>query len=335
MARWLTRYLWRPFETQARRTPFWPLKTVLEEPAPGVVCIRIDNAVTRALSRLAGGYDYSVTYVLNETVMIDTGFPWAAQALQRTLMARGWDRTIRTVINTHYHEDHIGNNDVVAGVCDARFLGSAATAAAARLPPPLPWYRRFLFGPLHAARIEVAPETVMLPGLELQLIATPGHCPGHVCVFVPEKGWLFSGDLYIAPDLDTQLPDVDGPDWINSLEKVLALPVTALFDAHGTILHGADAVHQLLQQKRDFLCDIQSRVREHLEESTSIEDLSNRVFGSHTLAERLALGDGWLSVLTSADFSRHHLIGSFARPMLRELQRKALESPIRLTDEDY
>jgi hypothetical protein len=55
---------------------------------------------------------------------------------------------------------------------------------------------------------------------------------------------------------------------------------------------------------------------------------SGRVFGSKTLAERIALGDGWLSVLTYAEFSRYNLIDSFARPMLRELQTKARGSPM-------
>ena len=252
--------------------------------------------------------------------MIDTGFPWAAKALLTTLRSQGWDKTLRIVINTHYHEDHIGNNDIVAAVCGARFLGSEITAAAVRLPPRLPWYRTFLFGPVHTARIDIAPAALVSEGVDLRMIETPGHCPGHLCIYVPDKGWLFSGDLFVAPDLDTQLPDVDGPDWIRSLELVLTLRVTILFDSHGTILHGADEVLRLLKEKRDFLRDIEGRVREQLEASTSIEDLSNRVFSSKTLTDRLALGDGWLSVLTNADFSRHHLVASFARPMLRELQ---------------
>lgn len=324
LAKWLTRCFWQPFETQARKTPFCPLHTTLEEVAPGVVCIRIDNIFTRILSCLAGGYDYSVSYVLNGTVMIDTGFPWAARALKRTLVEKGWDRTLQAIINTHYHEDHVGNNDVVANLCRARFFGSAITAAEVRLPPRLPWYRRFLFGPLHAAGIETAPGSLQIADQELQILDTPGHCPGHLSVFVPQTGWLFSGDLFVAPDLDTQLPDVDGPDWIRSLEATLALPVTALFDAHGSILRGEEEVQRLLRQKRDFLCDIQARIRENLDASESIEDLSHRVFGSHTLAERLALGDGWLSLLTGADFSRHHLVASFARPLLQERQTQSV-----------
>jgi hypothetical protein len=127
----------------------------------------------------------------------------------------------------------------------------------------------------------------------------------------------------VAPDLDTQLPDVDGPDWIRSLETVLALPVTSLFDSHGTIIHGYDEVRRLPNQKRDLLRDIQERAGEHLESSASIEDLSNRVFGSHTLADRPALEDGSLSVLTNAEFSRHNLIASFATPMLHQRQTTA------------
>lgn len=333
--RWLIRYLWRPFETLARRTPLWPLKTRLEEPIPGVICIRIDNAMIRALSKIAGGYDYSVCYIINGSVMIDTGFPWAARELRRILVAEGWNRSLRAVINTHYHEDHVGNNDVVKDVCAVPCLGSAITASAIRLPTSLPWYRRFLFGPLRATEIDIVPDRMVVEGMEIQFIDMPGHCPGHLSVFVPETGWLFSGDLFIAPDLDTQLPDVDGPDWVRSLEAAIALPVTTLFDAHGAIFRGPAEVRAALQEKLDFLRSIESRVRQHLPSSSSVEDLSSRVFTSHSLGERLALGDGWLSVLTGSNFSRQHLVESFARPLLQEQQtRRTRKGSPPTTDSD-
>lgn len=319
VARWLIRCGWRPFELLARNAPPWPLSARLEEPVPGVVCVRIENGMTRALSRLAGGYDYAVLYILHGSVMIDTGYPWAARALRRVIVSQSWNTTVRTVINTHYHEDHIGNNDVVAELTGARFLGGDATTAEVRLPARLPWYRRFLFGPvfpLRPIRMEVAPSRLEVDGLGLECLETPGHCPGHLCVFVPETGWLFSGDLFVAPDLDTQLPDVDGPAWIRSLEQVLTLPVTALFDAHGTVILGEAPARQALQLKLEFLREIRRRVEVHLEEASSLEDLTHRVFPARNCKERLALGDGWLSVWTGADFSRYHLVRSFARDLL-------------------
>jgi len=50
---------------------------------------------------------------------------------------------------------------------------------------------------------------------------TPGHCPGHICLFEPEKKWVVSGDLYIAAYLDSQLRDAADRKWIASLEAVI------------------------------------------------------------------------------------------------------------------
>jgi len=320
IGRLLVRYAWRPFEERARRTPFWPLRSMVDEPVPGVVRVRIGNAVTRGLSRLAGGYDYAVCYVVRDSVMIDTGFPWAARELRRLVTGRGWDRTLRLVVNTHYHEDHVGNNDVLAAMTGARFVGSAETAAALRLPAEPRWYRRFLFGPPPpAVRVEASPPGPLnQDGIGLHLVATPGHCPGHLCVLLPEEGWLFGGDLFVAPDLDAQLPDVDGPDWVRSLDAVLALPrVTALFDAHGTVLLGEEAVRTALTGKRNFLSAIARRVREQLDGASTLEELTARVFAPRgSLDEWLAQGDGRLSLLTGSEFSRRHLVASFARPLL-------------------
>src|SRR5687768_2914086 len=55
--RWLRHILWRPFELSCRRYPLVPLRATVTEPVKGVTCIRIDNLVTRLLSRFGGGYD--------------------------------------------------------------------------------------------------------------------------------------------------------------------------------------------------------------------------------------------------------------------------------------
>src|SRR2546425_872428 len=86
--------------------------------------------------------------------------------------------------------------------------------------------------------------------------ARPGHArplPGALCLWEPHQRWLFSGDLFVAADLDSQLCDVDGPAWVASLDRALSLRPRAMFDAHGTILMGEDRVAEQLSRKRDGL----------------------------------------------------------------------------------
>jgi hypothetical protein len=55
IARWLRRPIWEPYERACRVLPLWPFRAVVTEPADGVRYIRIDNAIVRLLSRIAGG----------------------------------------------------------------------------------------------------------------------------------------------------------------------------------------------------------------------------------------------------------------------------------------
>jgi glyoxylase-like metal-dependent hydrolase (beta-lactamase superfamily II) len=311
--KWLRFLLWRPFSLMCRRFPLWPFRATVTRPVDGVVCIRIDNLITRALSRFSGGYDYAVCYLVDGSLLIDTGFPWARRRLKKALIELGADRTITTVVNTHYHEDHTGNNDLVAELCGARVLAHAEAVPEIRFPVELPWYRSFLFGPARVAEVTPIGPAVVTEHLRLEVIETPGHCPGHICLLEPNKRWLFSGDLYVAADLDSQLGDADGPQWIASLERVLELRPAWLFDAHGSIFAGQQAVHRQLQRKLEFLRAIRDRVHRHATHSQTIQQLTRRVFDRRDLVAWLSFGDGWLSLITGSDFSRGNIVKSFLR----------------------
>lgn len=313
LGRWIRQLLWRPFEVVCRKRPLIPLKATITYPVDGVTCIRIDNVVTQLLSRFSGGYDYAVCYLIDDTLLVDTGFGWANQALRRTLVAVGANTTIENVVNTHYHEDHTGNNDLLAEMTGATILAHPQAIPEIRFPSQVAWYRNFLFGP--SRTVDVAPigEYIETPRFRFEVHDTPGHCPGHICLFEPTKRWLFSGDLYIAPDLDSQLADADGPQWIASLDRALALRPTCLFDAHGTILTDTDSVMALLQRKRDFLVEIRQRVLAVAGHPQTIQEMTRKVFNQRDLVEYLSLNDGWMSLITGSDFSRGNLIKSFLR----------------------
>jgi glyoxylase-like metal-dependent hydrolase (beta-lactamase superfamily II) len=311
--RWIRHLLWRPFELACRARPLVPFRATITQPVEGVTCIRIDNVVTRLLSRFSGGYDYAVCYLIDGTLLVDTGFGWAKQRLKQTLIDLGADRTITIVINTHYHEDHTGNNDLLADITEAQILAHPTAIPEIRFPAQVAWYRNFLFGPTRTVDVAPVGQRLETKRFRFQVHHMPGHCPGHICLFEPSKGWLFSGDLYIAPDLDSQLADADGPAWIASLDKAIALRPTCLFDAHGTILTDSTSVQSLLQRKRDFLIAIRQRVLAAAEQPQTIQALTRKVFDRHDLIDYVSLSDGWMSLITGSDFSRGNLIKSFLR----------------------
>lgn len=55
------------------------------------------------------------------------------------------------------------------------------------------------------------------------IVHTPGHSPGGVCLFLPEEGWAFTGDLLFAGSVGrTDFPGGDSALMTASLKKVLA-----------------------------------------------------------------------------------------------------------------
>jgi glyoxylase-like metal-dependent hydrolase (beta-lactamase superfamily II) len=278
-----------------------------------VTCIRISNAITRLLSRLGGGYEYAVTFLVDESLLIDTGFPWARRCLEKTLKDLGADRTIEYVVNTHYHEDHTGNNDLLFAMTGARIFAHADAVPEIRFPPELPWFRNFLFGPGRPVEVEPIPPQIQTKRFRFEVQDMPGHCPGHVCLFEIERRWLFSGDLYVAADLDSQLSDADGPARIDSLRKAIELRPACLFDAHGTVLLDEASTTALLTRKLDFLVTIQKRVIDAAINATTLREITRKVFDRRDLVDHLSIGEGWLSLLTASHFSRSNFVKTFLR----------------------
>ena len=311
VARWVRRGLWHPYELACRRLPLVPFQVDVSEPVAGVRVIRIGNVVTRLITRIGGGYDYSVSYLVGDRLLVDTGFAWARRPLGRALHDLGVDKTLTHVVNTHAHEDHIGNNDLIAEISDAQILLHPAAVASVRWPAQRPWYRGFMFGPLTGSRVAAIGDGLDAGPYRFDVVDTPGHTPDHLCLHEPERGWLFAGDLYVDERLDAQLSDVDGPSWITSLDRAIALAPTALFDGHGLVVQGRGQVRTALEAKREFLVSVRDRVHREAPHAQTLPQLTQRVFAGNGLADRLSQREGRLSLLTRSDFSRSHLVATF------------------------
>lgn len=158
-----------------------------------------------------------------------------------------------TVITTHVHWDHIGSHGefdeiyvhelekdwLINGIKGLpieqlrKDIGQDIT-----LPTPAS------FDPLAYVPFQGNPTGVMKDGdildigkRRLMILHTPGHSPGHVCVFEKESGYLFTGDLlYTGAPVYAFYPTTDPVDLVNSLERIANLTdVNKVFGSHNQL----------------------------------------------------------------------------------------------------
>jgi len=124
-----------------------------------------------------------------EAIAIDTATPslaWISGALEE----REW--TLKLIVSTHGHWDHIGDNAAVAEHTGASIAVHPDDRY--RLIDPQPLYAPFPIVPSVPA-VELAEGGEIRFGeIRLRVLHTPGHTEGSVCLLAYDDGLLFSGD---------------------------------------------------------------------------------------------------------------------------------------------
>ncbi|AXH96160.1 MBL fold metallo-hydrolase [Ornithinimicrobium avium] len=197
---------------------------------------RIDHTVTSGTFSLDGGtweVDNNVWVVGDDTECVVIDAPHDAEAI----LALVGDRTVRALILTHGHDDHIDAAVEVAG----------RTGATTYLHPE----DRMLWDRVHqeAPGAELAHgQTFEVAGTTLQVLHTPGHSPGACSLYAPELGVLFSGDtLFQGGPGATGRSFSDFPTIVASItDKILTLPEdTVVHTGHGdSTTVGAEKPHR-------------------------------------------------------------------------------------------
>ena len=87
----------------------------------------------------------------------------------------------------------------------------------------------------------------------LQVFLSPGHSPGSLCFYWPEKKVLFTGDVVFNQSIGrTDLPGGSGKHLKESITKLSGLDVEVLCPGHGDIVTGHEAVKKNFKMIRDF-----------------------------------------------------------------------------------
>jgi glyoxylase-like metal-dependent hydrolase (beta-lactamase superfamily II) len=147
------------------------------------VSLHIDHVITSGIFSL-DGEDFDVDNNIwlvgddREVIIIDAAHD------HRPIIESGGGRKVKAGICTHAHNDHINAAGELAEAVDAPIW----------LHPD----DTMLWEVVYNDRRVDAPlkdgQLIMLGGDELEILHTPGHSPGGVCVHAPSIGTVFSGD---------------------------------------------------------------------------------------------------------------------------------------------
>ena len=129
---------------------------------------------------------------------------------------------VDAILLTHCHFDHIGAVAPVAKATGAPVhCPEIEVPVLADIMSYVPWPG---FGPFESYDAEetvAGGERLSLAGLEIDVVFTPGHSPGHVTYAIPEEQALFSGDLLFKGSVGRT--DLPGGDWGTLLESIRGL----------------------------------------------------------------------------------------------------------------
>jgi hydroxyacylglutathione hydrolase len=144
--------------------------------------------------------------------------------------------TVEGILVTHTHFDHIGAVAPVArGTGAPVWCPEIEKAVLADINSFVPWPGFGPFEDYEADQLVSGGEKLELAGLEIDVIFTPGHSPGHVTYSVPSENAIFSGDVLFQGSVGRT--DLPGGDWGTLLESIRTLveghsPETTVYPGH-------------------------------------------------------------------------------------------------------
>jgi hydroxyacylglutathione hydrolase len=165
-----------------------------------------------------------------EAIAIDTATPCVAW-VTKALAEQDW--TLKLIVSSHRHWDHIGDNAALMKATGAELAAHVLDRPGIENPEPL--YAPFPIPPSIPA-VELAEgHTVRFGAIRLRVLHTPGHTEGSVCLLADDVRMLFTGDtLFAAGWGRTDLPGGSAEQLAESLARLAGLEDDlAVLPGHG------------------------------------------------------------------------------------------------------
>ncbi len=237
-----------------------------------------------------GGLAYVNTYLVkgdNGYLLIDTGWNTeeAFSALSKQLAETDIDfKDISQILVTHIHPDHYGlagrikqlsqakifMHHLEQNLIEPRYINMGGLLAQLEdwlqsngvIDEELPQLRmasvgmeKFVFSALPDVRL-YGSETISTGPFNFQVIWTPGHSPGHICLYEPARKILFSGDHIlpkITPNVGLHPQSTKNPlgDFLDSMDTMKELDVSLILPGHENPFTGLESrIEEIIQHHK-------------------------------------------------------------------------------------
>ncbi len=199
-------------------TSFGPAMPTFTELVPGIRRLLAPNP-----SMMTGPGTNTYLFGTDEVAVLDPG-PVIDSHLDAIIKSSG--APIRWVLVTHTHPDHSPAAVRLARRTGAELLGR---------PAPDGPHQDATFVP---DRVLADGDRLMVDGIELEAIQTPGHASNHVCYLHLARNWIFTGDHVIdGSTVVIDPPDGSMSDYLESLARLKELAPIALAPGHGELIN--------------------------------------------------------------------------------------------------
>jgi glyoxylase-like metal-dependent hydrolase (beta-lactamase superfamily II) len=260
---------------------------------------RFEEVTQIKMSREVGGRAlYWVAAYLVDGLLIDTGCKYTAEELANFLEGQ----ELKWAVNTHHHEDHIGANHLLKRRFGIEIFAHREAIPLINQIPKLYPYQEMVWGYPEPTEVAPLPDTIETDHLRFDVIETPGHCNGHVVLVEPEKGWCFSGDLFVSESPKVLRPEENVSEYIRSMRKLGELETERLilFTSIGKIVQdGRKALRSCIEYFEDL--------------SRRAQDLERRGLSLAAIRDELLGGESHFAQLTGGHYSSENLIRAALR----------------------
>ncbi|MFX0108035.1 MAG: MBL fold metallo-hydrolase [Candidatus Hodarchaeota archaeon] len=231
------------------------------------------NEIVTCVKTAAGDEGEPIMWTYSYRVgnsLFDAGCANAKDELMKYITAE----PVEAVYITHTHEDHIGACSVLSK--DSTIYATKPVAEELRSPEQLTDFFRMVWGqPDPVEEIEELGNSFDIGDLHFDIVPLPGHNKNMVGFYEPNRGWLFSSDAVPLPSRKRLgMPEENLPQMIATMERILELNLSVLFDSHrGPIENPQDHI----QIRIDYLKEFQVKVKELHSHGKSLAEIQDEL----------------------------------------------------------